>query len=101
MLAIYIPCKNKKEATEISTALLNKKLIACSNLFSSTSLYFWKEKLKTNKEVIIIAKTTEENYPALEKKVLSLHSYSCPCISAWKIDHVNIAYENWVKQVLI
>ena len=100
MLAVYIPCKDKKEATHIADQLLQKKLIACANIFPSTSMYVWKEKLKTAEEFIILAKTLEEKYPALEKEVLAIHSYKCPCISAWKIDNANSTYETWVKKMV-
>ncbi len=100
MLAVYIPCKNKKEATRISQCLLEKKLIACANLFPITSLYIWEGKQTSSKEIVIIAKTTEKRFAAIEKEATALHSYHCPCITSWKIEKVNIAYEQWVKRMV-
>lgn len=98
MLVVYIPCKDKEEATKISKHLLDKKLIACANLFPVTSLYIWKKNLETADEFVIFAKTTEKKYTAIKKEIGLLHSYECPCIIAWKIDKVNSAYEKWVRE---
>ncbi len=100
MLALYVPCTDKRQAIDIAAHLLKKKLIACANIIPSTSMYFWKGKLETNDEHIILAKTTANKYTAIEKAVLALHSYTCPCITAWKIDKSNKKYEQWVKQMV-
>ncbi len=100
MLAIYIPCTNKQQAQDISAHLLKEKLIACANIIPSTSMYLWEGKLETTQEHIILAKTVEKRYKAIEKAVLSLHSYTCPCITAWKIDKSNRSYERWVKEMV-
>lgn len=100
MLAIYIPCTDKQQATDIAAHLLKKKLIACANIIPSTSMYLWEGKLETTQEHIILAKTVEKKYKATEKAVLALHSYTCPCITAWKIDKSNRSYERWVKEMV-
>lgn len=100
LLAVYIPCKNKKEAKDIALVLLQKKLIACGNIVPATSIYLWQGKLETPAEYVLLAKTTEKKYPAIEKTVSQLHSYTCPCIAAWKMDKVNVSYFNWVKEMV-
>src|SRR3989344_3036074 len=45
MISVYVTCKNKQEAVNISRLLLQKKVIACSNIFPINSLYNWKGKL--------------------------------------------------------
>jgi periplasmic divalent cation tolerance protein len=98
MLCVYIPCKDKEEATHISLSLLKKKLIVCSNISPTTSMYLWKGAVETADEYIIVAKTLEEKYAALQKEVEVLHSYDCPCITAWKIDKVNDVYKKYVEE---
>jgi len=100
MLALYIPCKDKQQAIDIAAHLLKKKLIACANIIPSTSMYIWEGKLETNEEHIILAKTVEKRYNAIEKAVVALHSYECPCITAWKIDKANRSYERCVKKMV-
>ena len=100
MLAIYISCKDKQQATDISVQLLKKKLIACANIFPSTSVYIWQGKLEMNDEHIILAKTLDKKFKVIEKEVTALHTYDCPCITAWKISHGNAAYQKWVSSMV-
>ena len=97
MTLIYITCKDEKEAVKISKHLLNKRLIACSNMHSVRSMYRWHEKIQDEKEFVIIAKTKEKNYKKIKEEVLKLHSYDIPCIL--KIDaEANESYEKWVNE---
>jgi len=97
MTLIYITCKNEKEAVKISRYLLEKKLIACSNIYPIRSLYRWQGKMHDSKELAIIAKTKEKNYKKIKEGVLKLHSYDIPCIL--KIDaEANESYQKWVNE---
>ena len=94
---IYIICRDEKEAVKISKHLLNKRLIACSNLCPIRSLYRWKGKIQDEKEFVIMAKTKEKNYGKIKEEVKKLHSYDVPCIL--KIDaEANESYEKWVDE---
>ena len=77
----YITAKDLKEAKTIARACLNKKLCACANIFSGVhSCYEWKGQYKEEQEAVLILKTRRDLFKELKKKVLSLHSYTCPCI---------------------
>ena len=97
MALIYITFPTEEEAVKTSMHLLEKKLIACSNIHPTRSIYRWKGKLQDEKEFAIIAKTKEKNYEKIKKEVKKLHSYSVPCIL--KIDaEANEEYKQWVNQ---
>lgn len=99
MTLIYITCKDKAEAKKISKALLEKKLIACSNMFPIESMYWWKGKIEESKEFLIIAKTNDVNYDKIKAEVKKLHSYDVPCIL--KIEgEANKAYDDWIRRVI-
>jgi periplasmic divalent cation tolerance protein len=42
---IYITNPSKKEAKRLAKHLIEKRLIACANIFPIESLYWWKNKL--------------------------------------------------------
>ena len=97
MTLIYITCKDEKEAVKISKRLLEKRLIACSNMHPIRSMYWWKGRIADDKEIVIMAKTKEKNYQKKKDEVKKLHSYDVPCIL--KIDaQANESYENWVNK---
>lgn len=100
MTLAYITCKDKKEAEKISMHLLKKRLIACANMFSIKSMYWWKGKIVKGREIVIIAKTDSKNFKKMANEVKKLHSYSIPCIL--RIDATaNKDYEAWAKNELI
>src|SRR3989338_6291443 len=80
MTLMYITCKDKKEARKISSYLLRKRLVACSNMFPIESLYRWKGKIVDDKEYVILAKTLKGNVNKVRKEVKKIHSYEVPCI---------------------
>ena len=97
MTLIYITCKDEQEAVKISKHLLNKRLIACSNMHPVRSMYWWNNKIADEKEFVIMAKTKEKNYKAIKEEVKKLHSYDVPCIL--KIDaEANESYGKWVDK---
>ena len=97
MTIVYITCRDEKEAVKISKYLLEKRLIACSNIHPIRSLYWWKGKIQDEKEYAIIAKTIDKNYNKIKKEVSKIHSYDVPCIL--KIDaEANESYEKWVEK---
>ncbi|MBI2134688.1 divalent-cation tolerance protein CutA [Candidatus Woesearchaeota archaeon] len=96
MTLVYITCKDEKEAIKISKHLLEKRLIACSNIHPIRSLYWWKGRIQDEKEYVIIAKTTDKNYNKIKKEVSKIHSYDVPCILKINAE-ANEKYDKWAK----
>ena len=97
MILVYITCKDMKEAEKVSRHLLNKKLIACANIFPIKSLYHWKGKFCDTKEAVIIAKSVEKLFFQIKKEVKKVHSYSVPEIIALPIIAGNEDYLEWIN----
>jgi periplasmic divalent cation tolerance protein len=100
LLLVYITCQSKEQADMIGAELLKKRLCACLNIIPGMeSKYFWPPKTdvyEMNTEVILIAKTIESKYQALEEEVKQLHSYDNPCILAIPVVHVRKDYYDWL-----
>jgi len=99
MISVYITCKDKKEAKRISKHLLEKRLIACSNMFPIESMYWWNNKINEDKEIAIIAKTTKNNFDKIKKEIKNIHSYEVPCVIAWDIVEGNKDYLDWMSRI--
>ncbi|MEM2954730.1 MAG: divalent-cation tolerance protein CutA [Candidatus Nanoarchaeia archaeon] len=95
MILCYIPCKDKKEAEKIAKFLLDKKLIACANIFPIISISKWTKKIRAIKEHILIVKTNK-NFNAIKKEIEKIHSYKIPCILEIKVK-ANDKYDKWVR----
>ena len=99
---VYITTNDKAEARQIGTALVESRLAACVNIIDHmNSLYRWEGQIQEDQEVILIAKTTEENVPALEEKVKAMHSYECPCIVCLPVTDGYGPFMQWIREQVI
>lgn len=93
---VYITNENELEAKKIAKHLLEKRLVACANIFPISSMYWWNGKIEETKEIVLIAKTAKENYNKVKAEVKKIHPYKIPCII--KIDvEANDEFEGWLK----
>jgi len=97
MISVYVTCKNKQEAVNISRLLLQKKVIACSNIFPINSLYNWKGKLNEEKEYAMLLKTKKSKFNEVKELIKQNHSYEVPCICSWK-EKANKEYEEYIDE---
>jgi|SRR3989338_5701506 len=97
MISVYVTCKNKQEAVNISRLLLQKKVIACSNIFPINSLYNWKGKLNEEKEYAMLLKTKKSKFNEVKELIKQNHSYEFPCICSWK-EKANKEYEEYIDE---
>ena len=96
-LSVFITTPSRDEAEKIARALVEEKLAACVNIMPGVeSLYRWQGKIEKNQECALIAKTSSAIFDALQKRVKELHSYHCPCITAWPIVKGNEEYLKWL-----
>jgi len=88
-----------EEADLISKSLLEKKLIACSNIINDMkSTFWWKGNIQNENEVMIIAKSTRAHLDNIIADVKSLHSYDVPEILAIPILGGNPDYLDWMVE---
>ena len=93
----YITASSKKEAQKIAAHLLEKRLIACSNMFPCSSKYWWKGKIQQSEEILIFCKTTSNHTKQIIEEVKKIHSYDVPCINFLPITKGNPDYLKWIE----
>ncbi len=94
---IYMTAGSKEEAESIGKELVQSRLVACVNIIDNmSSIYWWEDKLQSDREVILIAKTTEALAAQVVEKVKSLHSYDCPCILTLPVSGGNASFLDWI-----
>ncbi len=94
---VYVTASNKEEAENISLNLVESRLAACVNILPGVkSIYRWQGKVETAMEVVMLVKTQENQLQELISKIKELHSYECPCITAYKIDNGFQPYLDWI-----
>ncbi len=94
---VLVTCRSMAEARKIAKAVVAKRLAACANVVSAPveSVYRWKGKVETVKELLLMMKTTGR-LKELEKEVVRLHSYEVPEFLVIKIEGGSAAYLKWL-----
>lgn len=96
---VFITASNFKESEKISKMLVSEKLAACCNIVPKvSSRYWWKGKIETASESLLIVKTKKSSLSQLIKRVKSIHSYTVPEIIALPIPKGNPDYLNWIEE---
>ena len=79
--AIYTTIGSIEDARKIAYTLVEEQLVACVNIIPNIeSVYTWKGKIENDEELILIAKTTDDNVKKTIQRIKSLHSYDVPDI---------------------
>jgi periplasmic divalent cation tolerance protein len=100
-IVVLVTCGNKEEAGKLALSLLERKLVACVNLIPAIqSWYWWEGKINQNEEALLIMKTVQANFVALEKAIRPLHSYAVPEIVALPITAGFEGYLRWVENAV-
>ena len=98
---IFTTCKNEAEARMLGKALVEKKLAACVNILPAmSSIYMWEGEVKEMTEVKMLVKTKTEKMNDVFLTIKAMHSYEVPEIQFIDITTGNLAYFNWMDEVL-
>jgi periplasmic divalent cation tolerance protein len=101
-IVVLITVKDSEEAQKIAKSLLKRRQAACVNIIPEVdSHYWWKDKLDSARESLLIVKTKESLLPDLIKSVKKIHSYSIPEIIALPIVGGSQDYLDWIDSEVI
>ena len=92
----YVPCPSHEEALRIGRELLTKKLIACANIYPITSIYMWEGEMQEEGEVVLLAKTTAEQFASVRTEIEKTHPYDVPCVLRLS-GEANEKYFEWLR----
>ena len=100
-ILVMITTSSREEAEKIAIALLEKKLIACANIFGpASSRFWWQGKIDEAEEYVVFMKTEEALFEEVAKHVKQLHSYEIPEIIALPIVKGFKPYLEWISNNL-
>jgi periplasmic divalent cation tolerance protein len=99
-LVVLVTCRSAKEAERITRSLVETRLAACGNILQSPvrSIYRWKEKIESAREVLLVIKTSRSRFPELQAAIKRLHSYEVPEIIALPIVAGSQRYFSWLAE---
>jgi periplasmic divalent cation tolerance protein len=97
---VLVTCGSIVEARRIATAVVRKRLAACVNIVLGPvqSVYRWKGKVQSAREVLMVIKTNRKRLKELEREVKRLHSYDVPEFIVVPISAGSREYLAWVSE---
>jgi periplasmic divalent cation tolerance protein len=94
---VLVTAPNMKIARKLAAVALSEKLIACANLVSKVeSHYWWKGKIESGTEILMILKTQKSRLKALESLILARHPYENPEFLAVPVSRGSQKYLAWL-----
>lgn len=95
---IFCTCPDQTTGETIAHFLIEQRLAACVNILPGlTSIYRWQDQIETAVEHLLIIKSTQEQYPAIEQAITSHHPYDVPEIIALPIVQGLPSYLDWLR----
>jgi periplasmic divalent cation tolerance protein len=94
---VLVTAPDLKTARRLARAVLTRRLIACANLIPKLeSHYWWKGKIETGLEVLMVLKTRSSKLAALEKLILAEHPYDTAEFIVLPISQGSKRYLDWI-----
>ncbi|MEY4209813.1 MAG: hypothetical protein RLZ92_191 [Pseudomonadota bacterium] len=98
---ILCTCPDQKSAETIANQLVSQRLVACVNIMPGlTSIYQWQGEIETAQEHLLIIKSQQQQFTAIETAIKAIHPYQVPEIIAVAIEQGSAEYLNWIDSCL-
>jgi len=100
-IVVLCTCPDDVVAERIASALVEERLAACVNRIPGiVSTYRWQGAVHSDREILLLIKTTREHFEALRERIVALHPYDVPEVIALTIDRGSAAYLDWIEKSL-
>ena len=97
-LLVLTTCESSRQAQQLADVLVEGRLAACVNTVNNvSSTYRWAGKVERGQEFLLLIKTTEDRFGAIEKQIKSHSSYELPEVMAVRIRAGSKDYLDWVS----
>ncbi len=97
---LWLTCADKKEADNVTNALLVNHLIACARQMPITSDYWWQGKIESSKEVMLVMESRLDLFDEVEREVAKLHSYDAFVLEAVPVEKISKGAAKWLSEII-
>ncbi len=100
-IVVFITAADAEEARLIADVLLQQKKAACVNIVPGlSSLFWWRDKIDSAKESLLIVKTRASLLDEIIELVKEIHSYDNPEVIALPIVGGSDDYLEWLDEAV-
>lgn len=97
VLVVLSTTPTQQAARQLAQTLVQERHAACCTILPAVgSVYRWQGKVEESEEVLVLIKTTQEQYPQLQQRIQELHPYQLPEIIALPVVAGLAEYLGWV-----
>lgn len=94
---VLVTAPDLKTARKLAKAALTARLVACANLIPKLeSHYWWRGKVESSNEVLLLLKTPRAKLAKLEQLILTQHPYDTPEFVSLRLDRGSARYLDWL-----
>jgi periplasmic divalent cation tolerance protein len=98
---ILCTCPDQNSAETIAKQLVSQQLAACVNIMPGlTSVYQWQGEIETAQEHLLMIKSQQQQFAAIETAIKAIHPYQLPEIIAVAIEQGSADYLKWIDSCL-
>ena len=100
-IAVVTTVGTEEEANLLAEELVERRHSCCVNILPiHRSVYRWQGKICDDSEYMLIIKTLDSEYTAVEEAIQELHSYDLPEILAFGIQRGEPGFLTWITTCL-
>jgi periplasmic divalent cation tolerance protein len=94
---VLTTCATAEEAKSLATVLVEQRLAACvTTMPNAASTYRWQGAVQHERESLLVIKTTEARFAALEQAIRARSSYELPEVLAVPVQAGSGPYLEWL-----
>lgn len=98
-LLVLTTCASREDADRLGKLLVEQRLAACVNAVGDvSSTYRWQGQVLKDRETLLVIKTTESRYPALEQAIRAHSTYELPEVVAIPVHLGSSPYLAWLRE---
>lgn len=101
VLVVITTVGTEEQAVEIAEELLGRRHAACVNIIQvPRTIYRWKGKVCRDSELLLMIKTTDEEYDRVEATIKELHDYELPEVLGFQVSRISADFLPWITAAL-
>ena len=97
-IVVITLCNKEEIANKIVNTLLEKKLIAGSQVSKVYSKYWWNNELEECEEYKLEFRTKSSLFNEIEQEIKYIHDYYVPEISCYELIDASPDFLNWIDE---
>ena len=91
-------CDKEEISNKIINTLLEKRLVASSQVTKVHSKYWWNNKLEECDEYKLEFRTKESLFSKIENEIKKIHNYEVAEVSSFEIESASKEILNWIDE---